>query len=66
MSADTAPVVAPGLYRLRNVGSGLLLEVYGSARGSGAKVQQGAEKKEGRAASTGSSPPCTTAPRCTT
>ncbi|MFG2560770.1 RICIN domain-containing protein [Streptomyces sp. NPDC048496] len=47
MSADTAPVVAPGLYRLRNVGSGLLLEVDGSAKGSGANVQQGADKQDG-------------------
>lgn len=50
MSGETAPVVEPGLYRLRNVGSGLLLEVYGSAKGSGANVQQGSEKRDGAAA----------------
>ncbi|MET7855642.1 RICIN domain-containing protein [Streptomyces sp. NPDC005318] len=49
MSGETAPVVAAGPYRLRNVGSGLLLEVHGSARGSGANVQQGSEKEDGAA-----------------
>lgn len=44
MSGETAPVVEAGVYRLRNVGSGLLLEVYGAATGSGANVQQGREK----------------------
>lgn len=43
MSGDTAPVVAAGRYQLRNVASGLLLEVYGSAKGGGAPVQQGPE-----------------------
>lgn len=42
MSGDTAPVVAADCYQLRNVASGLLLEVYGSAKG-GAPVQQGPE-----------------------
>lgn len=43
MSADTAPVVEAGTYRLRNVASGLLLEVHGAAKGGGANVQQGKE-----------------------
>lgn len=43
MNGDTAPVVAAGHYRLRNVASGLLLEVRDSAKGGGAPVQQGAE-----------------------
>ncbi|MFF8960659.1 RICIN domain-containing protein [Streptomyces sp. NPDC014894] len=33
----------PGRHLVRNVGSGLLLEVYGGARGSGAVVQLAAE-----------------------
>lgn len=41
MSGELAPVVEAGPYRLRNVGSKLVLEVYGAARGSGARVQQG-------------------------
>ncbi|CAM5532999.1 Ricin B lectin domain-containing protein OS=Streptomyces microflavus OX=1919 GN=Smic_70420 PE=4 SV=1 [Streptomyces microflavus] len=48
MSSDPAPVVETGTYRLRNVGSGLVLEVYGAAKGSGARVQQG--KEDGTAA----------------
>ncbi|MER7856649.1 RICIN domain-containing protein [Streptomyces rhizosphaericola] len=44
MSSDPAPVVEAGTYRLRNVGSGLVLEVYGAAKGSGARVQQGREE----------------------
>ncbi|MFJ6136873.1 RICIN domain-containing protein, partial [Kitasatospora sp. NPDC092286] len=37
----TDHVIADGLYRVRNVGSGLLLEVADGSRRSGAKVQQG-------------------------
>ncbi|MEE1929342.1 RICIN domain-containing protein [Streptomyces sp. TRM 70351] len=36
--------VAEGLYRVRNVGSGLLLEVYEGRAGSGVNVQQGVQE----------------------
>ncbi|MFI6638104.1 RICIN domain-containing protein [Streptomyces sp. NPDC050504] len=42
-AAGPVEPVPEGLYLLRNIGSGLVLEVYGGAKGSGAKVQQGAE-----------------------
>jgi hypothetical protein len=32
--------LTPGRYLVRNIGSGLLLEAYGGAKGSGANVQQ--------------------------
>ncbi|MFI6863616.1 RICIN domain-containing protein [Streptomyces sp. NPDC050421] len=50
MTGDTAPVVGAGLYRLRNVGSGLVLEVRDAAKGGGAPVQQNEEAADGSAA----------------
>ncbi|WP_328967708.1 RICIN domain-containing protein [Streptomyces sp. NBC_00239] len=39
---DPAPApLSPGVYLLRNVASGLVLEVPGGSKGSGAKVRQG-------------------------
>ncbi|WP_030762086.1 RICIN domain-containing protein [Streptomyces griseus] len=44
-TATGGPAPVPeGTYRVRNVGSGLLLEVYKGSRRGGAKVQQGAAK----------------------
>lgn len=64
MNDTRNPALPEGRYLVRNVASGLLLEVYGGAKGSGANVQQG--KESGSTAQQWHISPCTAAAGSTT